>query len=336
MLRMGLGMVAILAPLQLVIGRPARHQYAKHQPDKVAAIEAHWEDSGPIPLLLFAWPDQQRERNHDEIGIPPWREPHHHARAGTAACYGAQGRSAGQRPPVAPVFFSFRVMVGLGMVMLAWAGWVVAVETPPAVRGHPLVPALVGHGWRIGFVAMLWPAGWSPRSAGSRGSHVACCARGRGLAGGVRRVLVSLVLFVLCYFVVFSVGIWYASEAAWSGAGARAPSCRGRPDLAQPAARAARDGPMPREGIGAGMNNAPVAELLPVLLRAGARIHRRHVRGAGWLRPGHRHAVPVLPPEHDRDLVMNSVAPFWDGNETWLVLGGVTLWAARSRRRSAS
>jgi cytochrome d ubiquinol oxidase subunit II len=76
------------------------------------------------------------------------------------------------------------------------------------------------------------------------------------------------------------------------------------------------------------MNNAPVAELLPVLLALvlGFTVVMYVVLdgfdlGIGML-------FPFYPEEHDRDLVMNSVAPFWDGNETWLVLGGVTLWAA--------
>jgi len=76
------------------------------------------------------------------------------------------------------------------------------------------------------------------------------------------------------------------------------------------------------------MNNAPVAELLPVLLALvlGFTVVMYVVLdgfdlGIGML-------FPFYPAEHDRDLVMNSVAPFWDGNETWLVLGGVTLWAA--------
>jgi cytochrome bd ubiquinol oxidase subunit II len=76
------------------------------------------------------------------------------------------------------------------------------------------------------------------------------------------------------------------------------------------------------------MNSAPVAELLPVLLALvlGFTVVMYVVLdgfdlGIGML-------FPFYPAEHDRDLVMNSVAPFWDGNETWLVLGGVTLWAA--------
>jgi cytochrome d ubiquinol oxidase subunit II len=76
------------------------------------------------------------------------------------------------------------------------------------------------------------------------------------------------------------------------------------------------------------MNSAPVADLLPVLLALvlGFTVVMYVVLdgfdlGIGML-------FPFYPAEHDRDLVMNSVAPFWDGNETWLVLGGVTLWAA--------
>ena len=70
MMRMGLGMVAILAPLQLVIGDLHGLNTAKHQPAKVAAIEAHWDGSKPADLVLFAWPDARNERNVAEISIP--------------------------------------------------------------------------------------------------------------------------------------------------------------------------------------------------------------------------------------------------------------------------
>ena len=70
MMRMGLGMVAILAPLQLFIGDQHGLNTAKYQPAKVAAMESHWDGSKPAPLVLFAIPNEAEERNDFEIAIP--------------------------------------------------------------------------------------------------------------------------------------------------------------------------------------------------------------------------------------------------------------------------
>ena len=70
MLRMGIGMVAILAPLQLFISDAHGLNTAKHQPVKVAAMEAHWDGGKPADLVLFAWPSEAEETNHFEIAIP--------------------------------------------------------------------------------------------------------------------------------------------------------------------------------------------------------------------------------------------------------------------------
>ena len=79
MLKMGLGMAIVLAPLQLFIGDSHGLEAAKYQPAKVAAIEAHWDGSKPAPLVLFAIPDEAAEANRFEIAIPNACEPPHHA-----------------------------------------------------------------------------------------------------------------------------------------------------------------------------------------------------------------------------------------------------------------
>ena len=118
MVRMGLGMVAVLAPLQMVIGDAHGLNTAQYQPAKVAAMEAHWDGSKPADLILFAWPDQKAEKNHFEIAIPKL--------ASFIITHDLNGLFKGlkdfkpeDRPPVAPVFFAFRVMVGIGIAMIA-------------------------------------------------------------------------------------------------------------------------------------------------------------------------------------------------------------------------
>ncbi len=70
MLRMGVGMVAVLAPLQLLIGDAHGLNTLEHQPAKVAAIEAHWDGSKPAGLVLFGIPSETDEENHYAIEIP--------------------------------------------------------------------------------------------------------------------------------------------------------------------------------------------------------------------------------------------------------------------------
>src|SRR5471032_2327999 len=118
MLRMAIGLTAILAPLQLVIGDQHGLNTLKHQPIKVAAMEAHWDGSKPADLVVFAWPDEPNERNLYTIAIPNG--------ASLILKHDPQGLFQGlssvppaERPPVKNVFFAFRIMVGIGLFMIA-------------------------------------------------------------------------------------------------------------------------------------------------------------------------------------------------------------------------
>src|SRR5262245_56703768 len=110
MLRMGIGMLALLAPLQLFFGDQHGLNTLEHQPIKVAAMEAHWDGSKPGALILFAWPDEKAELNRFEISIPNGaslilrHDPN-------GLFPGLKSVPASERPPVPSVFFSFRIMV---------------------------------------------------------------------------------------------------------------------------------------------------------------------------------------------------------------------------------
>ncbi|MBI1892324.1 MAG: cytochrome ubiquinol oxidase subunit I [Burkholderiales bacterium] len=208
MLKMGLAMVVILAPLQVWVGDLHGLNTAAHQPAKIAAIEAHWDGSKPAPLVLFAWPDEQEERNRAELSIPGLgsliirHDP-------DGLFPGLKDFSAKERPPVWPVFWAFRVMVGLGLLMLfiGFAGAVLWWRGKLLQARWFLRP--LRHAWPLGFIAIL--AGWMVTEIG----------RQPWLAYGLLRtadavspiapvtVAVSLALFVLVYGVVFSIGIVY-------------------------------------------------------------------------------------------------------------------------------
>lgn len=154
-LRTGVTLGAVLIPVQILVGDMHGINTLEHQPAKVAAIEANWETQGRMPLLLFAWPDEQAQENRFEIGIP--------ALGSIILRHDPEGvipglkDFEGKHPPVKPVFFAFRVMVGVGMLMLlvSWAAvWQLRRRGQPAPW---LARTLVGMTF-AGWVATL--AGW--------------------------------------------------------------------------------------------------------------------------------------------------------------------------------
>jgi len=122
-LRFGAVLGAVLIPVQILVGDQHGLNTLEHQPAKVAAMEAHWEDDGePVPLILFALPNEEKRENDFAIKLP------HlgsliltHSWDGTIPGLDDFVTEEGEvlHPPVAPVFFSFRIMVGTGLAMLA-------------------------------------------------------------------------------------------------------------------------------------------------------------------------------------------------------------------------
>lgn len=122
-LRVGLTLAAVVIPVQILVGDMHGLNTLEHQPQKIAAMEGVWETERGAPLLLFAWPDAETRSNNYEIAIPRL--------ASLILTHHEDGEIKGinefgdRHPPVAPVFWAFRVMVGTGVLMLAvsWAGW---------------------------------------------------------------------------------------------------------------------------------------------------------------------------------------------------------------------
>jgi cytochrome d ubiquinol oxidase subunit I len=132
-LRAGVLVAAVLAPLQIFVGDLHGLNTLAHQPAKIAAIEALWQTEKGAPLVLFAIPNEAKARNDYAIEVPKL--------ASLILTHDPEGELKGiaafapDAPPVAPVFFAFRAMVGVGMLMLAvaWAGaWFLRRQaTPP-------------------------------------------------------------------------------------------------------------------------------------------------------------------------------------------------------------
>ncbi len=205
MMRMGLGMVAVLAPLQLVIGDMHGLNTAEHQPAKVAAMEAHWDSSKPADLVLFAWPNEKEERNDFEIAIPNL--------ASFIITHDLQGLFKGlkdfapqDRPPVKPVFFAFRIMVGIGMLMIAIGIYGAYLWLRGRLFERGWYQWALSYSWPLGFIAIL--AGWWVTETGRQPYLIYGVLRTADAVSPVSfwPVLTSLVLFVIVYTVVFSMG----------------------------------------------------------------------------------------------------------------------------------
>ncbi len=114
--------LAVLVPLQIFVGDGSGLVAERYQPAKIAAFEGRWETMAGAPLLLFAWPDQAAETNYLEIGVPKL--------ASLILTHSLDGQVRGlkefapeDRPHVFTVFWAFRVMVGIGFLMLFVVGW---------------------------------------------------------------------------------------------------------------------------------------------------------------------------------------------------------------------
>ena len=121
-LKIALTVAMVLAPLQIFIGDIHGLNTLEYQPQKIAAMEGIWHTEKGAPLLLFAIPDEQNKTNHLELAIPKM--------ASFILTHDLEGEIKGlnefeeNHPPVAPLFFAFRIMVGIGMLMLtiSWLG----------------------------------------------------------------------------------------------------------------------------------------------------------------------------------------------------------------------
>lgn len=216
MTRMGLGMVAVLAPLQLLIGDQHGLNTLQHQPVKVAAMEAHWDGTKPGSLVLFAIPDEKAETNRYEIAIPFGSSLIlRHDPQGLFA--GLKDFKADERPPVLPVFFAFRIMVGIGAIMMcigfigAWLWWKGRLFEAGWYIGS------VRHAWPLGFIAIL--SGWWVTETGRQPWIAYGILKTADAVSPVTfaAVAVSLTLFVIIYTVVFSMGVYYVNRLIEKG-----------------------------------------------------------------------------------------------------------------------
>jgi cytochrome d ubiquinol oxidase subunit I len=211
MLRMAIGLTAVLAPLQLFIGDQHGLNTLQYQPIKVAAMEGHWDGSKPGALELFAWPDEKSESNRYSLSIPHGASLIlTHTMNGLFP--GLKSVPPADRPPVPLVFFAFRLMVGLGGLMIAAALYGAFLWWRGTLFDTRWYLHIVAQTWWVGFIAVM--AGWVTTESGRQPWIVEGVLRTADATSPVTAtsILVTLVLFVLAYGVVFSFGIYYINR----------------------------------------------------------------------------------------------------------------------------
>jgi cytochrome bd ubiquinol oxidase subunit I len=208
MFSMAMWMAALVAPLQIAAGDMHGLNTLEYQPRKVAAMEGHFETQRGAPLVLFGIPNSKEERLDYKIEIPKL--------GSLILTHDLNGEIKGlnewpvaERPPVGPVFYAFRIMVGIGFAMLGiglWSLWLryrgKLYETPWMHRAAILMGP-------SGFVAII--AGWTVTEVGRQPytvyGHLTTAQSASQIDASA--ITTSLIAFIVVYFAVFGAGVFY-------------------------------------------------------------------------------------------------------------------------------
>jgi len=214
----------VVAPLQAFIGDANGQEIGRLQPAKVAAIEAHWNTNKPgtgAPWNMFAWPDPEHERNYFQLEIP-YALSLLITHSPTGIVPGLKDFPKEDRPPIVLPFYSFRLMVGIGFIMVGvmlWTFW-------EWKKGRLTVTAAPGRKWLyLAWAAMAGGAyvavvmGWITREVGRQPwLAYGLIRRAEGhsdLTAG--EVWVSLVGFLVAYTILFSLFVFFMGKLLKKG-----------------------------------------------------------------------------------------------------------------------
>jgi cytochrome d ubiquinol oxidase subunit I len=209
MFSMAMWMAALVAPIQIFAGDQHGLNTLEYQPAKIAAMEGHYETQSGAPLILFGVPDDEAEVTRYQLAIPKW--------GSLILTHSSDGEVKGlkafpkdQRPPSEIVFWSFRVMVGIGFAMLGMGLWSLLRR----LQKNGLYEDRWLHRAALlmtpsGFVAVL--AGWITTEVGRQPYTVYGLLTTAQSASPIAApaVAMSLVAFIIVYFFVFGAGVFY-------------------------------------------------------------------------------------------------------------------------------
>ncbi|WP_285425000.1 MULTISPECIES: cytochrome ubiquinol oxidase subunit I [unclassified Pseudomonas] len=218
MLSMAMWMALIVAPIQAMVGDAHGLNTLEHQPAKIAAIEGHWENVGdePTPLILFGIPDMKEERTKYAIEVPYLGSlilTHSLDKQIPAL----KSFPPEDRPNSTIIFWSFRVMAGLGMLMIAVGLWSAWLRWRGGLYSNRLFLRLVMCMGPSGLIALL--AGWFTTEIGRQPWVVYGLMRTADASSNhsVGQMSLTLVLFVVVYFALFGTGFGYMMRLVRKG-----------------------------------------------------------------------------------------------------------------------
>ena len=204
-IRMAILMFAVVAIAQLVVGDAAGKLAARLQPAKIAAVEAFWDTKPHQAFHIVAWPDRKTQRNDWELSVPELGSVLIKGDA-SATVTGLKAYSPADQPPAVVVFYAFRIMAGLGVLMIGLGLWGAVLWLrggPERSRLFLWSSVLMGP---AGFVAVI--SGWTVAEVGRQPYTVYGLLRTAQSVSPIGRgeVSASLIGFLVVYAVVFSAG----------------------------------------------------------------------------------------------------------------------------------
>jgi cytochrome d ubiquinol oxidase subunit I len=218
MFSMAMWMVLAAAPIQAFIGDQHGLNTLEHQPAKIAAMEGHWENrpGDAVPLLLFGIPDMQAEQTRYAVGIPKL--------GSLILTHSMNGQFPGlkefpreDRPNSTIVFFTFRAMVGLGLLMIAFAFCGLLARLRGRLYQSRFVLRYALWMGPAGLAAILF--GWATTEIGRQPWVVYGVMRTSEAVSphGAAPVALTLAMFVVVYLTVFGAGTWYGLKIIAKG-----------------------------------------------------------------------------------------------------------------------
>jgi cytochrome d ubiquinol oxidase subunit I len=225
MLSMAMWMMLLVSPVQMVVGDQHGLNTLQHQPAKIAAIEGHWENTPgqSVPLILFGWPDMAAETTRYALEIP--------VLGSLVLTHEWNGKISGlkefardDRPNSTIVFWTFRVMVGLGTLMLllgVWSAWLSWRSRLYQSRLFLRFAVAMGP---AGLIAIL--AGWYTTEIGRQPWVVYGVMRTKDAVSShpASALTTTLIVFVVMYLAVFGTGVSYMLKLAAKGPAELGPS----------------------------------------------------------------------------------------------------------------
>lgn len=209
MFSMAMWMAALVAPVQIFAGDLHGLNTLEHQPAKVMAMEGHYDSHpGGAPLILFGIPNSEEKRVDYKIEIPKLSSLilKHDL---NAPLDGLDTIPDADEPPVGMVFWSFRIMVGIGFAMLGIGLWSLFARMRKKLYDWSLLHKAAIVMGPSGFIAVI--AGWITTEVGRQPFTIYGLLRTADSASPLAApaVAASLVAFVIVYFFVFGIGTWY-------------------------------------------------------------------------------------------------------------------------------